>query len=204
MGQPKIASAFSLLFQFAQPSTYKMEAHANTGHETTGMIPAALLNWMLHFNLNDEKHVHHMVYTNPDTITSGTRMLCFHCYTCCTKYNLNVLNFGNDDDVCTCPNGPVHHLHISIVSGDSMELPMAEVEIKCCLCNYYAILSCQSPPISKNVMNTFIKSLVSTKLAIDTLKMLYKLLDNASRDKRRKIELNDPRIVNIRQTKHGE
>jgi hypothetical protein len=182
-----------------------MEALASLGYNAAGMIPAALLNWIIYFNPNKEDHVHQMVSVNSDATTDGADTLQFYCYTCCTKYVLKVLRpkleiAGNN---CTCSGGPVHHLHTCIVSDKHVELSKTNIEIKCCLCEYYAILSCQSPPIPNDIMNEFIISLKQKQSEMDTLKILHNLLDEALFSKSYKVDLNDTSISNICQNEYA-
>jgi hypothetical protein len=181
-----------------------MEALASLGYDTSGKIPAALLNWILHFNPNNNDHVHQMMLTNPHTIASGADGLHFHCYICCNKYVLKVLKpiqkiVRND---FTCPKGPTHHLHTCITSDKYIELSKTEIEIRCCLCDYHAILSYESPPVSEDIMDAFIMSLESRKSAINILKSLRNLLDEALRGRSREVSYNTE-IINILQNEHG-
>jgi hypothetical protein len=183
-----------------------MEALASLGYEAAGKIPAALLNWILHFNPNNEEHVHQMVSMDSSyNIFGGADPLHFHCYTCCTKYTLRVLNprprmMGND---YTCPERPVHHLHIYIASEKLMEPSNPEIEIRCCSCHYHAILSYESPPIPKDIMNAFLKSLGPKKSGIDTLNTLRNLLREASYCGEYGMNWDNEKIINILQNEHG-
>src|SRR5690606_13938119 len=117
---------------------------------------AALLNWILHLDLNNKRHVHHMVSINPHTKTGRTCTFCFYCHICYTMYNLKVSKPRSRSKNCTCPGAPTHHLHTRVTMGKVAKLPERKIEIRCCSCNYYAILLCQALPISKYVMNAFI------------------------------------------------
>jgi diadenosine tetraphosphate (Ap4A) HIT family hydrolase len=182
-----------------------MEALTSLGYNAAGMIPAAILNWIIYFNPSKEDHVHQMVSVNSDATTDGADTLHFYCYTCCTKYVLKVLRpkleiAGNN---CTCSGGPVHHLHTHIVSDKHIELSKTVIKIKCCLCKYYAILSCQSPPISINTIKKFIISLKQKQSEIDTLKILRNLLDEALHSESYEVDLNDTSISNICQNEYA-
>jgi hypothetical protein len=179
-----------------------MEALSSFGYDATGMIPATMLNWILHFNLSNESHVHQMVTMRPYTITNGTHILYFHCYICYTKYTLKVLESGNKDDGCTCPNEPVHHLHTYMVPEKYMVQSKTEIEMRCCFCKYHAVLICQSPPIPKDTMSAFIASLKQKRSANNTLKTFYNLLREAFRGKSHKAYLNNPNILGICQDEH--
>jgi hypothetical protein len=178
-----------------------MEALASLGYETAGKIPAALLSWILHFNTNNNSnHIHQLVSINSDATTSEGGILHFHCWSCYTKFTLRVLEPGNRSNEYICSAGPVHHLHTYIASDKLIEQSNTEIEIRCCLCNYHAILAWQLPPIPEDIINTFIKS---RKLAIHTLKVLYNLLQSVLYGKIHKTDLNNIDIINICQNEHG-
>jgi hypothetical protein len=182
-----------------------MEALASLGYDRAGKIPAALLNWILHFSPNDENHVHQMVSMNSDATTGGAGILHFYCYACCNKYALKVLKprpgiMRND---FTCTEEPVHHLHTYITSDKLTGLSKTVIEIRCCSCDYHAILLCQPPPIPKDSITAFFTSLKSKKLATNTLKALYELLDEVSLGKVSEVNLNSTKIINICQNEHG-
>jgi hypothetical protein len=179
-----------------------MEALASLGYETAGKIPAALLSWILHFNTNNNSnHIHQLVSINSDATTSEGGILHFHCWSCYTKFTLRVLESGNRSNKYICSVGPVHHLHTYIASDKLIEQSNTEIEIRCCLCEYYAILSYQSPPIPEDIMNAFVMSLKSRKSAINNLKSLRNLLDEASRGGSREVSYTT-KIINIRQNEH--
>jgi hypothetical protein len=122
---------------------------------------------------------------------------------CWTKYSLRASKLGRGSNDHTCSNAPMHYLHIHMILDKSTRLPETVIETRWYLCNYHTILSCQSPHFSKNIINTFVASPASTKLVIDALETLYKLLSNASRGDRRLVRFNKLEIINIIQAKHG-
>jgi hypothetical protein len=144
-----------------------------------------------------------MVTTGTYIKANGADILRFHCNICFTKYALGVLESGRADNDYTCSEAPVHHLHTRISSDEPIDPPSAEVEIKCCLCDYHATLSCQTPPLQKDIVNAFIESLKPNNSVMSTLRILHKLLYKVVYDENGILETNYPEIDNITQTEHG-
>jgi hypothetical protein len=174
-----------------------METLARLGYDRTGRTSAALLNWLLKFNLDNEKHIHHMVLMKQGAKTSEPRTLHFCCYTCFINCNLNVLKSERADDF-TCIKASTHHLHVRI-APDEPESSKTVVEIRCCLCEYHAELNFRRPLIPKRIMDDFIASFASTKLAIDALSTICTQVCAPSGRE----ELDNPDIIDILQAENG-
>jgi hypothetical protein len=69
---------------------YNAKTLISLGYGATGFIPAALLNRVIHFNLSNENHVHHLVYTDSPCEIIDTCSFSFWCYTCYARYKLRI------------------------------------------------------------------------------------------------------------------
>jgi hypothetical protein len=79
-----------------------------------------------------------------------------------------------------------------------MEPLSTEVGIRCCLCSYHASLDCQYSLIPACIMDDFIEASGSKNLVCNSLEVIYKMLNDVLRGECRKINVNDPKIINIR------